>query len=342
MLDAIVANEGEPDVVQLSGGEPTIHPQFFDILATARKRPIKHLMINTNGVRIAQDFEFVEKLAQSGLHGLEIYLQFDSLNNEVTQTLRGADLSRIRKQALDNLNRVGLSTTLVVTVAKGVNDHDIGNIIRFATKQPCVRGVTLQPIQFAGRTENVNSKNRLTVSEIRRKIIEQSNIFSTDDIMPVPCNPDTLAMAYAFKDDSGIVPLTRYLDPKTLVENANNTIVFEHDHNLKNHIFKLFSTNHSPESQANCLSELMCCLPEIAAPQQFGYQNVFRILIVQFMDAENLDIRSLKKSCIHFATPDGKLIPFESYNLFYRPEMAAKLTNIRNKIDTSNMLWQTK
>ena len=342
MLDAIVANEGEPDVVQLSGGEPTIHPQFFDILAAARKRPIKHLMINTNGVRIAQDFEFVEKLAQSGLHGLEIYLQFDSLDNEVTQTLRGADLSRIRKQALDNLNRVGLSTTLVVTVAKGVNDHDIGNIIRFATKQPCVRGVTLQPIQFAGRTENVNSKNRLTVSEIRRKIIEQSDIFSTDDIMPVPCNPDTLAMAYAFKDDSGIVPLTRYLDPKTLVENANNTIVFEHDHSLKDHIFKLFSTNHSPESQANCLSELMCCLPEIAAPQQFGYQNVFRILIVQFMDAENLDIRSLKKSCIHFATPDGKLIPFESYNLFYRPEMAAKLTNIRNKIDTSNMLWQTK
>ena len=342
MLDAIVANEGEPDVVQLSGGEPTIHPQFFDILAAARKRPIKHLMINTNGVRIAQDFEFVEKLAQSGLHGLEIYLQFDSLDNEVTQTLRGADLSRIRKQALDNLNRVGLSTTLVVTVAKGVNDHDIGNIIRFATKQPCVRGVTLQPIQFAGRTENVNSKNRLTVSEIRRKIIEQSDIFSTDDIMPVPCNPDTLAMAYAFKDDSGIVPLTRYLDPKTLVENANNTIVFEHDHSLKDHIFKLFSTNHSPESQANCLSELMCCLPEIAAPQQFGYQNVFRILIVQFMDAENLDIRSLKKSCIHFATPDGKLIPFESYNLFYRPEMVAKLTNIRNKIDTSNMLWQTK
>ena len=299
-------------------------------------------MINTNGVRIAQDFEFVEKLAQSGLHGLEIYLQFDSLNNEVTQTLRGADLSRIRKQALDNLNRVGLSTTLVVTVAKGVNDHDIGNIIRFATKQPCVRGVTLQPVQFAGRTENVNSKNRLTVSEIRRKIIEQSDIFSTDDIMPVPCNPDTLAMAYAFKDDSGIAPLTRYLDPKTLVENANNTIVFEHDHSLKDHIFKLFSTNHSPESQANCLSELMCCLPEIAAPQQFGYQNVFRILIVQFMDAENLDIRSLKKSCIHFATPDGKLIPFESYNVFYRPEMAAKLTNIRNKIDTSNMLWQTK
>lgn len=339
MLDAIVANESEPDVVQLSGGEPTIHPQFFDILAAARKRPIKHLMINTNGIRIAQDTEFVAQLAASGLHGLEIYLQFDSLNNEVTQTLRGADLSRIRKQALENLNRAGLSTTLVVTVAKGINDHEIGDIIRFATTQPCVRGVTLQPIQFAGRTQNINNKNRLTVSEIRRNIIEQSGIFSADDIMPVPCNPDTLAMAYASKEGDQITPLTRYLDPKTLVESASNTIVFEHDNNLKDHVFKLFSTNHSPESQANCLSELMCCLPEIVAPAQFGYQNVFRILIVQFMDAENLDIRSLKKSCIHFATPEGKLIPFESYNLFYRPEMSEKLAQLRHKIEANNALW---
>ncbi|AZR59162.1 radical SAM protein [Eikenella corrodens] len=339
MLDAVVANEGEPDVVQLSGGEPTIHPQFFEILAAARRRPIKHLMINTNGVRIAQEPEFVERLAATGLKGLEIYLQFDSLDNGVTQTLRGADLSRIRKQALENLNRTGISTTLVVTVAKGVNDHEIGDIIRFAAQQPCVRGITLQPVQFAGRTENVGAQNRLTVSEIRRKIIEQSGIFSADDIMPVPCNPDTLAMGYAFKDGADITPLTRYLDPKTLVESAGNTIVFEHDAGLKDHVFKLFSTNHSPESQANCLSELMCCLPEISAPAELSYQNVFRILVVQFMDAENLDIRSLKKSCIHFATPEGKLIPFESYNLFYRPEAAAKLAELRDKIDAANALW---
>ena len=339
MLDAIVANEGEPDVVQISGGEPTIHPQFFDILAAARRRPIKHLMINTNGIRLAQDPEFAQQLAATGKHGLEIYLQFDSLDNAVTQTLRGADLSRIRQQALANLNRAGLSTTLVVTVAKGVNDHEIGDIIRFAAGQPCVRGVTLQPVQFAGRTDNVGGKNRLTVSEIRRKIVEQSGLFSEADIMPVPCNPDTLAMGYAFKDGATITPLTRYLDPQTLVESAGNTIVFEHDASLKEHVFKLFSTNHSPESQANCLSELMCCLPEISAPANLGYENVFRILVVQFMDAENLDLRSLKKSCIHFATPDGRLIPFESYNLFYRPEMAAKLAQIRHRIDAGNAMW---
>lgn len=339
MLDAIVANEGEADVVQLSGGEPTLHPQFFEILAAARQRPIKHLMINTNGLRLAQDTAFVEKLAQTGLKGLEIYLQFDSLNNEVNQKLRGADLNRIRQQALDNLNRVGLSTTLVMTLAKGINDHEIGDIIRFAAAQPCVRGVTLQSIQFAGRTQNIGSQNRLTVSEIRRKIIEQSGIFSAADIMPVPCNPDTLAMAYAFKDGNEITPLTRYLDPKTLVESAGNTIVFEHDGSLKDHVFKLFSTNHSPQSQAQCLSELMCCLPKIAAPVSLAYQNVFRVLIVQFMDAENLDIRSLKKSCIHFATPAGKLISFESYNLFYRPELAAKLADLRGKIEAANVFW---
>lgn len=339
MLDAVVANEGEPDVVQISGGEPTIHPDFFEIIAAARTRPIKHLMINTNGIRIAQEPEFVKQLADTGLAGLEIYLQFDSLDNAVNQKFRGADLNRIRRKALENLNAAGLSTTLVVTMAKGVNDHEIGEIIRFAAQQDCVRGVTIQPIQYAGRTHEMDNEHRLTVSEIRRLIVEQSGIFTEADIMPVPCNPDTLAMGYAFKNGQEILPLTRFIEPQVLVENAGNTIVFEHDASLKNHVFKLFSTNHSPESQANCLSELMCCLPEISAPATFSYKNVFRVLIVQFMDAANMDIRSLKKSCIHFATPEGKMIPFETYNLFYRPEASTRLKGLRRKIESNHAIW---
>jgi uncharacterized radical SAM superfamily Fe-S cluster-containing enzyme len=140
-------------------------------------------------------------------------------------------------------------------------------------------------------------------------------------------------MGYALKQNNQIFPLTRYLDPQTLVEGSGNTIVIEKDENLKKtareQIFKLFATNHSPESQASCLSELMCCLPLIQAPEQLNYDNVFRVLIVQFMDAHSLDIRALKKSCIHFATPDGQLIPFESYNLFYRDGKREKLQEIR-------------
>ena len=332
MLDAVIASEGEADVVQLSGGEPTLHPQFFEVLAAARARPIRHLMLNTNGIRIAQEPGFAERLAELG-PGFEVYLQFDSLQREALMDLRGADLRRVREQALERLNALGLSTTLVMTVKRGVNDTKIGEVIRFATEQPCVRGVTLQPVQNAGRVEAYDAaRHRLTVSEIRRRVAEQSDLFTLADVVPVPCNPDTLAMAYALRIGDRLQPLTRLLDPQTLVQGAANTIVFEHDAALKDQVFRLFSTQHSPQSQARCLSELMCCLPTIDAPAALDYRNVFRVLIVQFMDAQSLDIRALKKSCIHMATPDGRMIPFESHNLFYRDERQALAEKIRAEL----------
>jgi uncharacterized radical SAM superfamily Fe-S cluster-containing enzyme len=336
MLDAVIASEGEADVVQISGGEPTLHPQFFEVLDAAKARPIRHLMLNTNGIRIAQEPGFAERLA-AYLPAFEVYLQFDSLQREALMDLRGADLRRVREQALEKLNALGISTTLVMTVKRGVNDDEIGDVIRFAAQQPCVRGVTLQPVQDAGRVEAYDAaKHRLTVSEIRRRIVDQSGLFTAADVVPVPCNPDTLAMAYALRMAGELQPLTRFLDPQTLVEGAGNTIVFERDASLKDQVFKLFSTNHSPESQANCLSELMCCLPKISAPQALDYRNVFRVLIVQFMDAQSLDIRALKKSCIHMALPDGRMVPFESHNLFYRDERQGLLAQIRTELDAAH------
>ena len=139
--------------------------------------------------------------------------------------------------------------------------------------------------------------------------------------------------AYAIKTGPGqLQPLTRYVDPATLVDGASNTIVFERDELAKDLVFRLFSTNHSPESSANCLSELMCCLPRLSAPQQLGYEQVFRVLIVQFMDARNLDIRALKKSCVHIATPDGRMVPFEAYGLFYRDGRQALLQTIQGEL----------
>ncbi len=333
MLDAIVANEGEPDVVQISGGEPTLHPDLFAILDAAKRRPIRHVMINTNGVRLAQDRGFAERLA-GYKPGIEIYLQFDSFRADALKALRGADLTRIRADALAHLNACNISTTLVVTLKKGLNDDEIGEIIRFGLAQPCVRGVTLQPIQAAGRVNGYDPKlNRLTVSEIRRRIAEQSQVFTLADIIPVPCNPDTLAMGYALKIGGDAVPLTRFVGPEVLLQGARNTIVFEREPALREHLFRLFSTNHSPASQANCLSELMCCLPKVQVPPGLGYENVFRVLIVQFMDALSLDIRALKKSCIHIVQPDGRLIPFESFNLFYRDGQRRRLEQIQKEID---------
>lgn len=331
MLDALVESEGAPDVVQISGGEPTLHPDFFAVLDAARRRPIRHLMVNTNGIRIAQEDGFAQRLAQYA-PGFEIYLQFDSLRGEVHKALRGADLTDIRRRALERLNAAGLSTTLVVTLKKGINDGEVGEIIRHALEQPCVRGVTFQPIQHAGRTEGFDPQHdRLTLTEVRRLIVEQSGIFSGEDVIPVPCNPDALAMAYALKVGGKVVPLTRMIDPGTLVEHGRNTIVFERDEGLKDHVFKLFSTNHSPESQASCLNDLLCCLPRVATPRDIRYDNVFRILVMQFFDAWSFDLRAVKKSCVHFVQPDGKIIPFDTYNLFYRDDRVQLLEALRRE-----------
>src|SRR4029079_20467 len=131
MMDALVRSEGAPDVVQISGGEPTLHPHFFEILEAARARPIKHLMVNTNGLRIAEDREFVRRLAEHS-RNFEIYLQFDSFRREALMELRGAAVGRLRRQALEHLNEFGISTTLVATLKKGTNDDEVGEIIRFA------------------------------------------------------------------------------------------------------------------------------------------------------------------------------------------------------------------
>jgi 7,8-dihydro-6-hydroxymethylpterin dimethyltransferase len=328
MLDAIVANEGEPDVVQISGGEPTIHPQFFEILDLAKTKPIRHLMLNTNGIRIAKDVNFVERLA-TYMPDFEIYLQFDSFKPEALKILRGQDLTEVRRKAIENLNKFNLSTTLVVTLQNGLNTDEIGEIIQYALKQPCIRGVTFQPTQVAGRLENFNPEtDRYTLTQVRQAIIDQSDLFTEADIVPVPCNPDALAMGYALKVGGEVFPLTRYINPQDLLDNSRNTIVYEQDETLHKHMIQLFSTGNSVECATEELTSIMCCLPQINAPN-LSYDNLFRIIIMRFIDAYDFDVRAIKKSCVHIVNKDYKIIPFETMNLFYRDEKAQILEELR-------------
>jgi tetraether lipid synthase len=319
MIDIIVANEGEPDVVQISGGEPTIHPDFFAVLDMAKKKPIKHLMVNTNGIRIAKDFEFAKELA-GYMPDFEIYLQFDSFKPYVLERLRGKDLTDVRMKALEHLNALNLSTTLVVTLQQGLNDDEIGKIIEFALQQRCVRGVTFQPTQIAGRTENFNPEtDRITITDTRRKILEQTNIFQPNDLIPVPCNPDALVMGYALKLGGQVFPLTRYVDPAHLLDSGRNTIVYEQDAVLHEKLIGIFSTGISVDRVQENIKQLLCCLPQIQAPG-LTYDNLFRIIIMRFIDAYDFDVRAIKKSCVHIVHKDGRIIPFETMNLFYRDD----------------------
>jgi uncharacterized radical SAM superfamily Fe-S cluster-containing enzyme len=347
MLDAVVRNEGQPDVVQISGGEPTLHPQFFEVLDRAKARPIRHLMVNTNGLKIAESEEFTKRLA-SYMPDFEVYLQFDSLERDALVALRGADLRTQRQRAIERLNRHNISTTLVVTLKKGLNDREVGRIIDFALQQPAVRGVTLQPIQDAGRLHGYHAaSDRLTLTEVRRALLEQTKVFRPEDVIPVPCHPDALAMAYALKLNGGVVPLTGLIDPRILIEGGRNTIVYEQDEGLRDALFALFATNHSPESSACRLRDLLCCLPRVDAPAELSYDNVFRVLIMQFLDAHAFDVRSVKKTCVHIVHPDGRLIPFDTYNLFYRDHLEqTRLAPLRAAIeptrDPSGLIFLSK
>jgi uncharacterized radical SAM superfamily Fe-S cluster-containing enzyme len=326
MLDTLVASEGEPDLLQISGGEPTLHPQILEILRLAKQRPIRHLMLNTNGVRLANEPAFVEALAELG-PGFEVYLQFDSLRKEALENIRGADLRGVRSRALANLEKAGLSTTLVVVVKKGVNDQEVGEITRHALEYDCVRGITFQPVQDAGRNLDFDkNRDRMLLTDIRRAIATQaSEVFRGDDIIPLPCNPDSIAIAYGLRDGESVTPITRLIPQAELLAAAPNTISFERYPELKNRLFELLSLASSGERTKTVLGDLLCCLPQVEVPDDLGYDKVFRIVIVQFLDKYNFCVATVKRSCIHFVTAEGKIIPFDTYNLFYRSGLDVKL-----------------
>jgi uncharacterized radical SAM superfamily Fe-S cluster-containing enzyme len=276
-------------------------------------------MVNTNGIRIAKDEEFTKRLA-SYMPDFEIYLQFDSFKSSALEILRGKDLIEVRKKAIDHLNKFNLSTTLVVTLQKGLNDDEIGELIEYGLQQKCVRGVTIQPTQIAGRLENFDpSTDRITMTDVRNKILEQTKVFQPNDLIPVPCNPDALVMGYALKIAGQVFPMTRYIDPAHLLNNSRNTIVYEQDAELHQHLLKIFSTGISVDRVEENFKQLLCCLPEIHAPG-LSYENLFRIIIMRFIDAYDFDVRAIKKSCVHIVHKDGRIIPFETMNLFYRDE----------------------
>jgi uncharacterized radical SAM superfamily Fe-S cluster-containing enzyme len=321
MLDILVASEGEPDLVQLSGGEPTLHPQFFEILDAAKARPIRHMMINTNGLRIAREAGFAERLA-AYMPGFEVYLQFDSLRPEALMDIRGADLSRIRIQALEALERAGVSTTLVVTVKRGVNDDDIPGIVREALRWRCVRGVTFQPIQDAGRNDGFDAKrHRILLTEIRRRIAE-AGVFALEDLIPLPCNPDQICIGYGLRDGETVSPVTALLPRELFVAAAPNTVTFEAFPELQQRVFELMSLSTAQADTSDKLANLLCCLPQAAVPAELGYEHTFRVVISQFLDRFNFDLGTVKRSCVHFVEPGGRIIPFDTYNTFYRPGAA--------------------
>jgi uncharacterized radical SAM superfamily Fe-S cluster-containing enzyme len=170
MLDRFVETEGDPEVIQFSGGEPTIHPDLMDMIQAAKDRGIRQVMVNTNGVRIARDDKFLDELAEQNP---VIYFQFDGLRPETYITIRGEDLLDLKLKALDRLAEKGIDAVLVAAIEHGVNTDKVGAILKFGLEHPAVRGVVFQPVTHVGRHIDFDPIERVTIPDVIHGIVDQ-------------------------------------------------------------------------------------------------------------------------------------------------------------------------
>jgi tetraether lipid synthase len=323
MLDAFVAAEGEPEVVQLSGGEPTIHPEILTFIAMAKERGIKAVMLNTNGIRLARDDAFMAELARLRPH---IYLQFDGFEERTHRTIRGADLREIKRRALDRCAEAGLTVTLVAAVERGVNEHEIGEIVRFGVRHPAVMSVAFQPVTHSGRHIAFDPLQRLTNADVMRSLASQvPEWFRLSDFVPVPCCfPTCRSMCYAVVDDHGLLPLTRLVDVDQYLDYVSNRML--PDPQVRTALEKMFSASALPGAERALLACEDCGI-DIPNALREVWRHFFVIVVQDFQDPYTLNVRQLMKCCVGEIVPDGRIIPFCAYNsVGYREQVRAQLS----------------
>ena len=324
MLNTLLETESEPDLIQVTGGEPTTHPKIVEILQYLKKSPVRHLMLNTNGIKIAEDESFVKALKKLG-GGFEVYLQFDSLDSDILKDLRARDMADIRIKALAMLEQYNISTTLVVVVKKGLNEHEIPKVIKFSRRYRCIRGIVFQPIEEAGRI-NAEGDFKITLSEIRTIIVEdEGNPFTSDDMIPLPCDPHKIGVGYAAKtmsiDENNapfaqLMPVTGQL-PKELITEHRGTVTFERDKEFVKAVIETVSLDTAMGEgilKEKIKSKLFCCWPDFLTPTDMGYENVYRLVISEFSDIVNFDAINIKREC-NFMIEPTRIIPFSTYNM---------------------------
>ncbi|MEU8251973.1 radical SAM protein [Nonomuraea sp. NPDC048916] len=204
-VDQRLAREnGRLDVLMLSGGEPTLHPELKTLLAELEQRPITRILINTNGVLIARDDSLLDLLT-AHRERVEVYLQYDGSSAEASKHHRGGDLRRLKAQAVQRLSEREIFTTLVMTAALGVNDGEIGDVVRLALDTPFVGGVSLQPQFGSGRSEPIDASDRLTHTGVLKRLGPQTGgLVTWRDLTALPCShPHCCSVGYLIRDDSG-------------------------------------------------------------------------------------------------------------------------------------------
>jgi len=340
-LDTSIEREGgKIDVLMLSGGEPTVHPEIVEIIREATARKVTRVLLNTNGIRVARDDAFLAALADLR-DRVEVYLQFDGFELETHLFHRGEDLRDVKAAAIRRLTEAGIFTTLTMVVADGVNDHEIGRVAEFAFDTDYVAGVAYQPVFGSGRANAIDPMRRMTTTGVLRRLAPQTDgRAGADDFIALPCShPDCCAISYFVRGDDGrhrsIASLVGLERLKLNLGLVGNRIAA--DDALWDSLIGMMS-----ETTTVSRPELVDYLVNICEACDINLGGFFRsvgsmvrgrdraaaevarrtkrLTVKSFMDAWTLNIERLQQCCVHVGSTDGDAdpvrIPFCARQLF--------------------------
>jgi len=336
-------------VVQFSGGEPTIHPDFLGAVSAARDMGFSHIQIASNGLSFC-DPDFAMQSKEAGLH--TIYLQFDGTTRETYLKTRGEDLLDSKLKAMENIHKAEMKIVFVPTIIRGVNDHEVGNIVRCAIENIHVlSGISFQPVAFTGR---ISAKERMakryTLTDLAYDVEKQTGLaeaekdwyplscvspFSKfvgalrgDEMVVLSCHPHCSLGTYFFVDQNkNAVPAPRFLDVERMFTEMNHLADktkkarFKTFNKIKafNMVHKSFKPDGAPEglTTKKFLQTLNGMLDKEKGRGEMDGTYTYKTLLVagmHFMDVYNYDVSRVQRCVIHYSTPGGKLYPFCTYN----------------------------
>lgn len=297
-LDVVVA-EGGPRPLQISGGEPTLHPELVAIVERARERGFEHIEVNTNGIALARG-DLADDLAAAG--ATSVYLQFDAADDAGQTPIRGEDLAATKREAIARCRRAGLDVVLAATVVEEVNDDRLGEILRFALSTEGVRAVNFQPMARFGR--HAFERDRLSLDAVAARLADQTAFLEARDLVPVPCcSPRCQLATVLWPGDDGVVPVTRFLDDDAWAEIGPGV-----DEAAWMEVLSGSPRGRDPAFLSSCCG--------VEVPDRFAdrLDDALPVGIVGFMDAPVADLDTLRSCCIAVPT-DDRLVPFCAYQM---------------------------
>ena len=337
-VDFLVAAEGELPIMLLSGGEPTLHPQFFEFCDYVLRGPhagkIKRLLISTHGRRIANNPKFAEQFKAGGMYAS---LQFDTLRAGVYPKTRGVELIDMKMKCIEVIKELDIPTVIVPTVSKGDNSDELGDLVEFGLDLEQCSSIVIQPMAHTGDGGDGYHGNpaghRLTMPVIHQLIEDQTGWFKRDYFHPVPCShPSCYTATYLFRmNDGKYVPLPEFVNIRQYLDAMANRAIIRSDDQLEKMILdsitSLWSATKVGEDSEVILASLKTFLKDtFNSRNPLSASDIERrtearskaLFIHNFMDPWDLDVARLKKCCTHYVMPDGRLMPGCSYNNLYR------------------------